>query len=127
MTRSRNKLRTVADIWAKFKSLGWVAAAIAVLTAIGLALAAAQAQSRRDRATKNERAATVLLTSNVKTEIAKGEKLQASAENDKKRAALADAKMEARLETLASNDSLDAIADRFNSRRVRERANDPAA
>lgn len=114
-------------MWAKFKSLGWLAAVGAVLTAIGLALAAAKAQSRRDRASKNERAASVLLTSNIKTEIAKGEKLQAKAENDKKAAAQADAKMEERLETLAANDSLDAIADRFNSRRVRERANDPAA
>lgn len=109
------------------KSLGFVAAVGAVLTAIGLALAAATAQNRRDRASKNEQAAAILLTSNVKTEIAKGEKLQAKAETDKKAAALADDKMEARLEKLATNDSLDAIADRFNSRRLRERANDNPA
>lgn len=114
-------------MWQKFKSLGWVVTAIAVLTAVGLALATAKAQSRRTRASKNERVATDLLNAGTSKEIAKGRKLAEKVQRDKDVAVAADKLAEQRLESLATNDSLDAIADRFNSRRLRKRPDDATA
>lgn len=116
-------------MFAKFKALGWVVTAVAVLTAIGLALAASKANSRRTRASNNERVATDLLKNGTSAQIKKGERLLVKVNTDKAAAVAADELAEQRLEKLgATNESLDAIATRFNSRRLRERtATDPAA
>jgi len=118
----------VKTLWERFKSLGWVATAAAVLTAIGLALAASKANSRRTRATKNERVATDLLNAGTSAQINKGRKLLERVNADKDAAVAADQLAADRLDKLgAKNESLDAIATRFNSRRLRGRTSNPAA
>jgi hypothetical protein len=105
------------------KVLTWLAT---IFGAIALALLGIKAQGKKDRANRNEQKAAELLQSNVKTEIAKGEKLAAKAEIDKAKAAEAEARMEARLNEIAKNESLAAVADRFNRRKLRDEPGDPA-
>lgn len=103
------------------KVLTWLAT---IFGALALALLGIRAQAAKQRADKNQAKAAELLKSNVKTEIQKGQKLEAKAENDRIKAANAETRMEGRLHDIAKNESLDAVADRFNSRRLRKRTDD---
>jgi hypothetical protein len=82
---------------------------------------AARAKSAQAASKAKEQKATDLLNSGVSTQIAKGKKLVEAANKDKDRAGNARKAMEAQLAKLGdSNEELDSIADRFNSRRVRQ-------
>jgi hypothetical protein len=106
----------------------WAVAIGGALTAVLVVLAAARASNRNEQAEAMTRTAESLMRSNVKKEIERGQNLALQAEGHKQAAAKAEAKMEERLEKIAANNtSLDAVADRFNSRRLRKRTDDPAA
>lgn len=100
----------------------WLGIAAGVITAILLVLAGAKASNKRQAAKRKEERAVDLLNSGISDRIAKGKKLAESAQKDKDIAVKAHQKMEQRLEKLGeSNEDLDAIATRFNSKRLRHK------
>ncbi len=110
-------------MWAKFKSLPWIITLGAVLTAAVLGAAAAKSINRQNSAKRKEGRAVDMMNSGIGREIHKGKKLLESANKDKDAAVAADVQMENQLEKMgANNESLDAIAHRFNSRRLRQSA-----
>ena len=112
-------------MWAKIKSAGWFITATTVLLAVGMALAGARSTKLKKRAKRNKATAVDLMNAKTSGEIAKGRKLRDSADRDLDVAVEADKLMEQRLEQWSDHDAdLDAIADRFNSRRVRRAAGD---
>ena len=115
-------------MWARIKSLGWVVALGAILSAVVLGLASAKSVNRKASSKRKETRAVEMMNSGIGREIHKGKKMLEAANKDKDAAIAADVQMENQLEKMgAANESLDAIADRFNSRRLRKRAaNDPA-
>jgi len=114
-------------MWAKIKSAGWFITLTTIVLAIGMALAGARSTKAKKRAAKNIDKAAALMTSKTSAEIAKGKKLREAADRDLDAGVAADKLMEERLKQWSEHDAdLDAIADRFNSRRVRKPAT-PAA
>lgn len=110
-------------MWARIKSAGWVVTLGAVLSAIVLGLAAAKSVNLKTRAKRKEAQVVGKLNSGISSEIHKGKLLLESANRDKDAAIAADLKMEKQLHKMgAANESLDAIAHRFNSRRLRKSA-----
>jgi hypothetical protein len=110
-------------MWAKFKAMGWVTMLASVATAIVLGFVAAQSVNKKATAKRKETRAVDMMNSGIGREIHKGKKLLESANKDKDAAVAADVRMENQLEKMgAANESLDAIADRFNSRRLRKSA-----
>jgi hypothetical protein len=110
-------------MWAKFKALGWVTMLASVATAIVLGFVAAKSVNKKATAKRKETRAVDMMNSGIGREIHKGKKLLESANKDKDAAVAADVAMENQLEKMgAANESLDAIADRFNSRRLRKSA-----
>jgi len=101
----------------------WLATIGAVIGAILLGLAVAKASNKRAAADRKDQTATDLMNTGISKQIAKGKRLRESANKDKDAAIAADKLSEERLEQMAANnESLDAIADRFNSRRLRKRS-----
>ena len=110
-------------MWAKLKAMGWVTAFASVATAIVLGLAAARSVNKKNAGRRKEARAIDMMNSGIGREINKGKKLLEAANKDKDAAIRADVQMENQLEKMgAANESLDAIADRFNSRRLRKPA-----
>lgn len=110
-------------MWARIKAFGWVTALASVAAAIVLGLAAAKSVNRKASAKRKEDRAAVMINSGIGREIHNGKKLLEAANRDKDAAIAADVKMENQLDKMgAANESLDAIADRFNSRRLRKSA-----
>lgn len=110
-------------MWAKIKSAGWFITLTTIVIAVAMALAGAKSTKRKKRAARNKARATDLMNSQVSSEIAKGKKLRESADLDLDVAVAADKKMAERLQQWSEHDAdLDAIADRFNSRRLRKSA-----
>lgn len=108
-------------MWEKIKSIGWVATAGAVVTAIMLVLAGAKAGREKKRAKKAELKVESLHQEKTKKSIEKAVELQAKVTLHKERAELAKQSMEAKLEELGGKDeTLADIAARFNGRRVRK-------
>lgn len=110
-------------MWAKIKAMGWVVSLAAVASAIVLGLAAAKSVNKKNSSKRKEARAVDMMNSGIGREIHNGKKLLEAANKDKDAAIAADVKMENQLEKMgAANESLDAIADRFNSRRLRKSA-----
>ena len=110
-------------MWDKIKSMGWVVALAAVASAVVLGLAAAKSVNRQATSKRKETRAIDMMNSGIGREIHKGKKLLEAANKDKDAAVAADVQMENQLEKMgAANESLDAIAHRFNSRRLRQSA-----
>lgn len=105
------------NLWAKIKSIGWLAAAGAVLTAILMVLAGAKSTRLERRAKKAEHKAEVIVQDHTKKNLEKAAKLQAGAAADKAKAAALKEKSKARLEKLGDHDeTLADLADNFNKR-----------
>ena len=99
-----------------------------ILTAILFALAGAKSVKKKKRAAKTQQRAEDLMNSGVSSKIHKGRKLMESANVDKDKAIAADKLMSKRLDEMSTkNDSIDDVAHRFNSRRVRQRQSDATA
>ncbi len=104
-----------------FKSLGWVAAGGIVLGAVLLAMKALKSGREDRRADKAEAVAVDLLNSGIGKKVRKGRKLMEKSEVHKNRAIAAREGMEIDLEKLGeANADMDAIAHRFNSKRMRD-------
>jgi len=109
------------------KSLGWIRTLGLVLGAILLALAASKVANKKSSAKRKESKAEDLLNSGISSKLQKGKKLIKAAQKDKDQAVAAHERMESQLEKLGeANEDLDSLADRFNSRRVRERSSHTA-
>jgi len=108
------------------KSQRWIVTLGIVLSAILLALAGAKAAKKHASGVKKEQLATDLMNSGISTKIHKGRKLLESANKDKDAGVAALEKMEDHLNNMGdANEDIDALADRFNSRRrLRERSRD---
>lgn len=82
-------------------------------------LAGRKATKLHARAAVKDETATNLLNSGISKEIARGKKMVDAANKDKDKAIIANLKMKERLEVLGEVDeSIDDVADRFNSRRL---------
>ena len=104
-------------VWAWIKSIGWLALAGAVLTAILMVLAGAKATRLEKRANKAETDLQENIQDGTKKELAKAEKQQAGIAKDKAMAAKLKAKSKVRLEKLGDHDdTLADLADNFNKR-----------
>jgi hypothetical protein len=107
-------------LWDKIKSLGWIATAGIVLTAILMALGGAKAGRLQRRVTETENQLTTLAHDRTKKGIEKAAKLQKTVEKHKEKAAVTRQRTEARLKELGEKDeTLADIADRFNKRKLR--------
>lgn len=104
------------------KSLGWIVIGGAVLTAILMVLGGAKAGRQQRRANRAEHEIQELMFDQTKKGIDKAATLQIEADLHKKSAAATRLRMEARLEKLGEDDEIADIAERFNNRRVRKRA-----
>jgi hypothetical protein len=108
-------------MWERIKSFGWVTTLATIGTAIVLGFVAARSANKKATAKRKETRAVDMMNSGIGREIHKGKKLMEAANKDKDAAVAADVAMENQLEKMgAANESLDAIADRFNSRRLRK-------
>lgn len=107
--------------------LNWLKVAAAIASAVVLVLLGAKADKAQERRKRAEDQARDLLRANTSDAIKRGTELQRQAEGEKAKAAEARQKMEARLAKIAErNDSVAAVADRFNARRLRQRTDDTA-
>jgi hypothetical protein len=105
------------NLWVRIKSIGWLAAIGAALTAILMVLAGAKSTRLERRAKDAERLAEVVVQDHTKKNLEKAAKLQASAATDKAKAAELKEKSKARLEQLGDKDeTLADLADSFNKR-----------
>ncbi len=85
-----------------------------------MVLAGRKATKMHARAAAKDEVATNLLNSGISRKLVSGKKWVESANKDKDKAVIANLKMKARLEKLGETDeSIDDIADRFKSRRLR--------
>ena len=108
-------------MWDRIKSFGWVTTVASIATAIALGFIAAKSVNKKASGKRKEARAVDMMNTGISREIHKGKKLLEAANKDKDAAIAADVRMENQLEKMgASNESLDAIADRFNSRRLRK-------
>ncbi len=103
------------------KNLRWLKTAGLVLAAILMALAGAKAVKKKASAAKKEDKAVELMNSSISSDIQKGKKMTESANKDKDKAAEAEKRMEAQLESMSNaNEDIATIADRFNKRKLRK-------
>ncbi|KKN66751.1 hypothetical protein LCGC14_0468620 [marine sediment metagenome] len=108
-------------MWSKFKALPWIATAGMVAVAIVLALQSGKVIRLQKRAKKKDKHAVSLKNTEVSTYIHKGKKLAESAQLDKDEAVKVHERMEANLALMGKNsETIDDIANRFNSKRVRK-------
>ncbi len=108
-------------MWAKLKALPWLVTAGMVLTAIVLALQSGKVIRLQKRAKKKDKHAISLKNTGVSTYIHKGKKLAESAQLDKDKAVKVHERMEKNLVAMGErSESIDDIANRFNSKRVRK-------
>jgi len=108
-------------MWDRIKSFGWITTLASIATAIVLGFAAAKSVNKKASSKRKEARAVDMMNSGISREIHNGKKMMEAANRDKDAALAADVRMESQLEKMgAANESLDAIADRFNSRRLRE-------
>lgn len=106
-------------MWKKVKELKDFV--LLVLGGIALAFIGAKAHQRKKAADRMQHKAEVLLNSDIKEHIEEGEKLLVKAANEKVKATNARMDAEDQLRKLGEkNETLDDIAHRFNSRRVRK-------
>ena len=109
--------------WVWIKSLSWVAIAGAIVTAVLMVLGGAKSTRLKKRADHAEKVAENLIQDKTKKNIDKAAKLTAKAERDKTKAAAITKAAEKRLEELGAKDETMAdVADRFNKRKLRDRA-----
>ncbi len=108
-------------MWSKFKALPWIATAGMVLVAIVLALQSGKVIRLQKRAEKKDERAIDKKNSGISTYILQGRKLAESAQLDKDKAVKVHERMEDNLALMGKNsETIDDIADRFNSKRVRK-------
>jgi hypothetical protein len=108
-------------VWDRIKSFGWITILVSIATAMVLGFAAAKSVNKKASGKRKEARAVDMMNTGISSKIHKGKKLLEAANKDKDAAIAADVAMENQLEKMgAANESLDAIADRFNSRRLRE-------
>ncbi len=113
-------------LWTWFKGLGWVAIVGAIVTAILMVLGSAKV-SRQTRAAKHlEDEITALAHDRTKHGIAIAAKKQKQKDELLDSADATLKLTEARLEKISEDDTMADIAERFNNRRVRKRADRPA-
>jgi uncharacterized protein YoxC len=114
-------------MWAKFKSLPVISTIVLVLSAVVFAMAGVKISRLEKRAEKKTQKSVDKLNSGVSTYIHQGKKLAESANKDLDKAVEIKKLNEKRLEALGEqNDSLDDIAHRFNSKRVRLKQSSPS-
>ena len=105
------------------KSLGWLVALGTILTAIVFAMAGLKSGRQQRKVDDGEVLIERLKYDKTMKGIKVAEKLQVKVDASKKKVLAADKKMEDALESLGEgNASMDVIADRFNSKRVRREA-----
>jgi len=108
-------------MWERIKSFGLWTVLASIATACVLGFAAAQSVNKKASGKRKEQRAVDMMNSGIGREIHKGKQMMEAANKDKDAAIAADVRMENQLEKMgAANESLDAIADRFNSRRLRK-------
>lgn len=106
--------------WAWIKSIGWLTTLGTAVVAVLFVLAGAKARKLERRAAKAEDRAQVILQDHTKVNLDKAKKLQDAAAGDKVAATQVKQKMREQLDKLGDSDeNIDDIADRFNSRRKR--------
>ena len=119
-SRRKTSCRWGSDVIAWLKKQRWVVTLGMILSAVLLALAGAKSAKKRGRAEKQERLAEDLMQTGIDIDLTEAKRQTEKAEKNKQAAAKAKAKMEQRLEELGNaNEDIDALADRFNSRRLR--------
>jgi uncharacterized membrane protein YcjF (UPF0283 family) len=109
-------------IWTWLKSLSWIVIVGAIITAILMVLGGAKAGRLQRRADHAEKQIEALAHDQTKQGIKKAAKFQKQKDKHKENAAATRLRTEARLEKLGEDDELADIAERFNNRRVRKRA-----
>lgn len=110
-------------MWKKIKELRDLF--LLILGGIGFALLGYKAHKKRAAAKRMHDRGVVLMNSGVEKHIEEGKVLLDKAESEKVRAKHARMDAEAQLRKLGeTNETLDAIADRFNSRRLRKQPGD---
>ncbi len=108
-------------MWAKIKALPWIATAGMVAVAIVLALQSGKVIRLQRRAERKSKHGISLKNTEISTRILQGKKLVESAEKDKDKIIKVKENMEANLALMGKNsETIDDIADRFNSKRVRK-------
>lgn len=106
------------------KTWSWVHTLLTVLAGIAFALAGVRASRESRRASRAEQQSELLLNDRTKRNVDRAEALQEAAQRHAAKAADARIAAEQRLIQLGDEDeTLDDIADRFNSRRNRVRNN----
>ncbi len=105
------------------KSLGWLVALGTILTAVLFAMAGLKSGREQRKVNDGEARIEKLKYDKTMKGINNAKKLQVKVDASKQKVLDADEKMEKALETLGEgNASMDVIADRFNSKRVRREA-----
>ncbi|KKK49624.1 hypothetical protein LCGC14_3133200 [marine sediment metagenome] len=108
-------------MWAKLKALPWIATAGMVLTAIVMGMACGKIKRLEKRAAKKTEKSIDLKNSKISSQIHKGKMLADSANTDLDVAGRVKERQEKRMESLGDRDeTIDDIAHRFNSKRVRK-------
>ncbi len=109
--------------WTWIKSLGWLVALGTILTAVVFAMAGLKSAREQGRVADGEARIEKLKFDKTMKGINNAAKLQVKVDKGKQKVIDADKKMEEALEKLGDgNESMDVIADRFNSKRVRREA-----
>ena len=108
-------------MWAKLKALPWIVTIGLVLTAVVMAMASGKIQRLEKRAAKKNEKAIDKKNSGISSYIHQGKKLAESANKDLDAAGKVKDRQVERMESLGERDeTIDDIADRFNSKRVRQ-------
>lgn len=109
------------ELWNEIMSWGWVKALGVFLGAVVLAILGVRAASNRRRAKQAGELAQRSAMEHTKEGLRRAEEYKQVAEKHKSKAKRLEDQMEAKLDKLGKeNESIDDVADRFNSRR-RER------
>lgn len=109
-------------LWTWIKSLGWIAIAGAIITAVLMVLGSAKAGRSQRRADRAEKQVEALANDRTKLGIERAAKLQKQKDKHLENAAATRLRTQARLEKISEDDEMADIADRFNKRqRLRDR------
>ena len=113
-------------LWQTIKSWPWVRTIGFVVAGALVAFAAERARKVKQRANRTEDKAAELLTTESSKAIQRGKDLVEKAQKDKDKAVEIRKAAEERLARMGEeNETLDSIADRFNSKRVRKSIDTP--
>ncbi len=108
-------------MWSKLKALPWLVTIGLVITAVVMVLASGKIQRLQKRAARKTKTAIIKKNTGVSTYIHQGKKLADSANQDLDAADRVKKRQVKRMESLGDRDeTIDDIAHRFNSKRVRK-------